>query len=405
MAGSVTEWIVESARKHHGTHGPAVSREIVREAIAAKKYDPEQHLDLRGLAEAALGRHTFEARLREWGQRAGWVSEAATEAVDLSIFRGVIQGNVAAVAERAYEDSKSVVDQLIGLAPDDPGMDPMQTRKNPVEGVATDPPRDVAPATDYGRTTFGSFFTEAPVADKVGLIALLPLEFVKANQSRRYINAAAEVARKVAIEERKRKLRVVLGVTNNYRRNGTGYNTYLTSGDRVNRLTNFILANGPAEIDRVMQLFDGMTNPFTGEPMEVDPTGILTVRANRFRLTEMLTADVIRTKTSDRDVEAASPLDFTGDVLTDRYVFNLLVQERGLTAAVAATWMAMGDFQRAFKWREIEPFKTVEVGPNDPAWPPAFFQDIVYATKSSFWGVGYVEDPFAVAEAYNSAAT
>jgi hypothetical protein len=404
MAASVTEWIVESARKHYGSHGPGIAGQIVREAIEAKKYEPERHLDLRGLAEATLGRHTFEARLREFGQRAGWVSES-TEAVDLSIFRGVIQGNVAAVTERVYEDSKSVVDQLIGMDPDDAGMDPMQTRKNPVDGVATDPPRDVAPATDYPRTTFSPYYTEAPVADKVGLIAVLPLEFVKANQSRRFINAAAEVARKVAVEERKRKLRVVLGITNNYKRNGTSYNTYLASGDRVNRLTDFVIASGPAQIDRVLQLFDAMTNPFTGEPMEVDPTAILTVRGNSFRMKEMLNADLIRETASTTEVETANPLEFTGDVLTDRYVYNLLVAERGLSAAVAATWTAIGDFQRAFKWREIEPFHTFEVGPNDEAWPPHFFQDIVYATKSRFWGVGYVDDPFAVAEAYNSSAT
>lgn len=405
MAASRTEWVVENARKHFPVHGPGIGAELVREAIAEGKYDPERHLNLRELAEATLGRHTFEARLREYGQRAGWVSESAsTEGVDLSIFRGVIQGNVAAVTELVYEDSASVVDQLVGDAPDDAGMDPLQTRKNPVDGVAGDPPRDVAPATDYPRTGFSPHYTEAPVADKVGLIALLPLEFVKANSVRRYINAVKEVARKVMVEMRKRKLRLVTGVTNNYKRNGTSYNTYLTSGDRVNRITNFVIANGPAEIDRLMQLFDGMTNPFTGEPMETDPTAIVTTRGNRFRLKEMLLADTLRETAGTTEVEADSPLDFTGEVLWDRYVYNLLVNERGLSAAVAATWMAMGDFQKAFKWREIEPFKTVEVGPNDPSWPPHFFQDIVYGTKSGFWGVGYVDDPFSVAEAYNAAA-
>jgi hypothetical protein len=398
-AASVTEWIVESAKKHYPSHGPGIGREIVRGAIAKKKLTPYD-LNLRELAELSLGRHTFEARLREWGQRSGWVSES-TEAVDLSIFRGVIQGNVGAVMDRAYEDAASVVDQLIGNAPDDAGMDPMQTRKDPIAGVATDPPRDVAPATDYPRTGFSPYYVEAPIPDKVGLIAVLPLEFVKANATRRYIDAAAEVARKVGIEERKRKLRVVLGITNNYKRNGTSYNTYLTSGDRVNSVVNLDLTAGPAELDRIAQLFDAMTNPFTGEPMDVEPKVILTTRGNQFTLRTMLGADEIRVTNADGEVVAANPFDFGGQILTDRYVYNMLVAERGLSAAEAASWMLIGDPQRAFKWREVEPFHTYEVGPNDEDWPPHFFQDIVYAAKARFWGAGYVADPFAVAEAFN----
>lgn len=405
MAGSVTEWIVETAKQAHAGHGADAGGLIVREAIAQKKFSPDR-LNLRELAEACLGRHTFEHTLRTFGARAGWVSEAI-EGVDLSTFRSVVAANVGAVQERAYQDSKSVVDQLLGTAPDDAGTDPMQTRKDPVEGVATDPPRDVAPGTDYPRTGFSPFYTEAPIPDKVGLIACLTMEMVKANQVQRFIRGNEEVARKVGVEERKRKLRVVVGVTNNYRRNGTGYNTYLTAGDRVNRLTDFIVGNGPDELDRLAQVFEAMTNPFTGEPMDVDPKAILSTRGNQLRLREIIGTRTVRITSGSQEFEAPveNPFDFAGEVLTDRYVYNLLVNERGLTAAVAKTWVMIGDPQRAFKWREVEPFRTYEVGPNDPAWPPAFFQDVVYATKSSFWGVAYVADPFAVAEGYNSAAT
>lgn len=404
MAASVCEWIAETALRHTPERGPNFGAQLVAESIQKKKYDPRRDLQLRVLAETLMGK-AFEAKLRAWGGRAGWVAEA-TEANDLSAFRSVMQANVAAVSDQVYEDSDSVTDQLLGMAPDEAGMDPMAPVRVPISGVATDPPRDVAPATDYPRTGFAPYYIEAPIADKVGLIAVCPLEWVKANQAKRFINEAAEVSRKVLVERRKRRLRVVLGITNNYKRNGTSYNTYLTSGDRVNKLTNFVIANGPAELDRLNQLFDAMTNPFTGEPMDVDVDTILTVRGNIFRLREMLNAPLERITSGSSEIEAPTPpFDFGGTVLTDRYVYNLLVAEGGLTAAKAATAVFMGDFQRAFKVREVEPFHTHEVGPMDEDWPPGFFQDIVYATKARFWETSYVADPFAVSMAYNDSAT
>lgn len=403
MANSVTEWLAESALKLTPDRGPAVGGEFVREAIAAGKFKPDQ-LNLRELADVCLGKHAAESRLRAWGQRAGWVGEA-TEAVDLSAFRSVMQANIGAVMDAAYEDSGSVVDQLIGTDPDETGMDPLAPVRHPVAGVASDPPRDVAPATEYPRTGFGPNYIETPIPDKVGLVAVCPLEWVMANRNRRFINEAEEVVRKVRVEERKRKLRVVLGIVNNYKRNGTSYNTFLTSGDRVNRLTNFVVASGPVELDRLAQLFNAMTNPFTGEPMDVDVSGILTVRGNVFRLREMLGAQLTRVTAGSEQVEApVPPFDFEGPVLTDRYVYNLLVAERGLSANVAATYVQIGDFQRAYKWREVEPFYRREVGPNDESWPPHFFQDVVYGVKARFWGCAYVADPFAVSEAYNASA-
>lgn len=406
MANSVTEWLAESALRLTPDRGPAVGGEFVREAIAAKKYNP-LHLNLTELAQTCLGKHTYESRLRDWGKRAGWVGEA-TEATDLSAFRSVMAANVAAVMDQPYQDADSVTDQLFGTEPDEAGMDPLAPIRHPVGGVATDQPKDKAPAAEYARTGFGPGYIDTPIPDMVGLVAVMTLEWVKANRWRRFVNEAREVKRKVLIERRKRRLRVALGITNNYKRNGTGYNTFLTSGDRVNRLTDLVLttATAPDEVDRLLQLFDSMTNPFTGEPMDdFTPTALLTVRGNRLTLAKALGTQLVRVVSGTQEYETPAPVEFNGTILSDRYVYNMLVAERGLTAAQAKTYVQVGDFQAAYKVREVEPFTDAEVGPDDPAWPPAFFQEVVYAVKSRFWEVPYVADPFRVAEAYNSAAT
>ena len=402
MANSVTEWLVESARKLGPTHGPDVGRSLVREAIAAEKFDPYK-LNLTQLAAGCFGA-AWEGRMRQVSARAEWAAEA-TEANDLSTFRALIGANIAQVQEDAYRGVTTVADQLVGRWESE-GDDPLNELTIPYPAVATDPSRDVAPGTDYPRTGFSPYYVTAPRPDKHGLIAVLTMELVRANRTRMWLDASAEVARKVGIEEVKRKLRLVLGITNNYSRNGTAYSTYLTSGARVNQLDDLDFTAGPAELDRMEQLFNGMVHPITGEPIDVMPTTIFSVRGNRFRIKKALETTEIRQTDANGDVVSVSgnPLDFAGDILTDPRAKQLLIDEGGLSAAEASTWTAMGDFPAAFKWREVEPFHTFEVGPNDEAWPPHFFQDIVYATKARFWGVGYVADPYLVVSAYKADA-
>ena len=399
MANSVTEWLVETALKHGADRGPGIGGQLVREAIAAKKFTPHQ-LNLRELAIGCFGGLTWEARMKRYSSQAGWVQEA-TEAVDLSAFRSIIGTNVAAVMQDTYTESTSVVDQLVGTY-DSSSDDPLNELTIPLPAIATDNGRDVAPGTDYPRTGFSPWYISAPRPDKYGLIAVLTMELVRANRTKQWLDAASEVARKVAIEEVKRKLRLVLGITNNYTRNGTTYNTYLTSGDRVNLVNDLNLANGPAELDRLDRLFGNMVHPATGEPMDIEANTILTVRGNLYSVKNAAGVTEIRTTEGDVTTLAGSPFTWSGPILYDKRAQSMLDAEGGLSTTEAATWMAMGDFQKAFLWREMEPFHTFEVGPNDESWPPAFFQDIVYGCKARFWGTGFVADPFRVVAGYNA---
>lgn len=399
MANSATEWLVETALKHGRDRGPAFAADLTRTAIAEKKFSPRKHLNLKALAEACFGR-TWESRMARLSANREWTVEAP-EAVDLSAFRGVIGTNVAAVMEDTYKESTSVVDQLVGVVNDQDG-DPMNELTVPLPGVATDNSKDVAPGMEYPKTGFSPWYVVAPRPDKHGLIGVLTLELVKANRTRDFLDAMSEVSRKVTIEMIKRKLRVVLGITNNYNRNGTTYSTYLTSGDRVNKFTDLNLLNGPQELNRFLKLFQGMTHPATGEPMDVEPTAMLTSVGNGYTLRAAKGTTEIRTTSGSIETIVNNPLDWDGPVLVDRRVASLLDVEGGLSAAEAATWVAVGDFQRAFKWREVEPFHTHECGPDDENWPPHFFADVVYAAKARFWGCAFVADPFSVVSAYDA---
>jgi hypothetical protein len=132
---------------------------------------------------------------------------------------------------------------------------------------------------------------------------------------------------------------------------------------------------------------------------------VLTSRANLYTFNEAAQVQEIRTTVSGVETVTGNPVTLNGPVVTDIRLQKVLTTYLGLTAAQAATWLAMGDFRRAFKWRRVRDFETEEAGPDDPTWPPSFYQEIVYACRALWESCPFVGDPYAVMSAYNSSAT
>lgn len=414
MAASATEWVAETVLRHLPARGPGFGRAFVREAFAQKKFAPSQ-LHLTELARGVYG-PAWEARLRQVSARSGWVGES-TEAVDLSAWRDIVGAVATEAIEAGYQQTVSQVDQLVGTwtsSTDDPNNELLV----PYPSAATDPSRDVAPGTEYPKTGFTHYAIRTPVPVKHGLIAQLTLEVVRANRRQQFLDALGEVGRVVGLEMVRRKLRLVLGITDSYTvvtpaGVATTTATYVTTAGRANLLDDLNLANGPAEIDRLERQFVNMTHPLTGEPIDVTPTAMFTTRANKYTLSNAAMVNEIRTTTGGVEMITGNPVSFSGPIITDVRATTLLTTEAGLeasplSAAEAATFVAIGDFQRAFKWREVEPLTTFEAGPGDMneagnvTWAPAFYQDVTYACKARWWGVGFVYDPYAVLAAYNN---
>lgn len=412
MAHSVTEWLAETVVRHTPGRGPGFGRAFVREAVAQKKFDRRQ-LHLTELAKTLFG-PTFESRLQTVSSRGQWVGEAE-EAVDLTAWRDIVGAVATEAIEAGYQQVVSPVEQLV--ADWDSADDPNNPLLVPYPGAATDTSRDVAPGTEYPKTGFSHYSIKTPVPVKHGLIAQLTLELVLANRRQQFLDALAEVGRVVGLEMVRRKLRLVLGITQNYTvvtpaGGETTTATYVTTAGRANLVVDLNLADGPKEIDRLQQKFVGMTHPLTGEPIDVQPTAMFTVPANKYTLANAANVQEIRTTVSSVELITGNPVTFSGPIITDVRAPGLLTTEAGvevgaLSAAEAATFVVLGDFQRAFRWRKVRDLETFEAGPGDmnesagTTWPPAFYQDVVYACKARWWGCGFVYDPYVVLAAYN----
>ena len=415
MANSVTEWLCETAKAHTPANGPGFGRRLVREMTAAKKFSPDR-LHLTELAAGCFG-PAWESRLRQVSARHGWVAES-TEAVDLTAWRDIVGAVATEAIEVGYQQAVSPVEQLCDdwMSQDD---DPVNELLVPYPTVATDVSKDVAPSMEYPKTAFNHYSVVAPVPVKHGLIAQLTLEVVKANRRKQFLDALGEVGRVVGLEQVRRKLRLVLAITNNYTTVTpagvrTTRNTFVTTAGAANLVTDLNLANGAAEIDRLERKFADMRHPLTNEPIDVVPTGMFTTRGNRYALAKAATVSEIRETSGAVQSISPNPVNFAGPILSDVRAQRLLESEAGiegsaLTAGEAATVTVLGDFKRAFKWRKVEDMTTFEAGPGDTnesadgaKWPPAFFQDVVYACKARWWGCPFVYDPYAVVFAYTA---
>lgn len=420
MANSAQEWICETAKAH--ADRPGLARQLVREMREKKKFNPRSEgsdgMNVRELAEQCFGRYTWESRMREYGARKGWVGEASAEAVDASVFRDYFGAVAIEQVEMGYAEAASIANQLVGDWVSGTSIQDVATI--PEMAATPDKALNVAAGMDYPRAGFSPVGVLAPRPNKFGLIAALTLEMVRSNQKTEILDAYAEVGRVVGQEERDRKMRVVLGVTNNYTRNGVNTNTYLTSGAYANSLTDFVLTNGPKEIDRLLQLAAVQAHPIHGREIEFNPTAILIPNAGAFNTRHQTNlaeyVEPVGTQTSTPNVMGKSvgnPLGQNFPIMIEKSIQRIGVAGAsaeepglGLTAAKTKTLFIVADFQRAFKWRMVEPFSVFETGDlSNDYWPPAFFQDVVWACKARSWGAAFVREPRYAYRGYNDSAT
>lgn len=398
----VAKVLVEKARELE----PGQFRSFVRECLSQKKFNAEPDGDgprfhVREAAEQAFGRDTWARGLREISARRSWVAEASTGATDASAFVTAIAAMSHASMEDGYKERTSELLSLPGKfeTPDQPEGTKDIIHKYSATGAV----QAVAPGTEYPRTGFATLKITAPEPTKFGLIAALTIEAVKSNDTRGFLKDNLDVGRAVGQHELEAFIRVLTGIKSSYTRNGTLYSTYLTSGSWVNSITDFNIDNGPAEFDRMDQLFDQMVHPVTGKSITVNPTGVIAVGKCYFRTKTTVNASQIRTQSATSGVNTTTvgpnPLEGFTDVKRDPNIRRMLVAEGGLSATQADTQLFYGDFKEAILKREVEPF-TVEETANDT--DIAFFADIVHAVKGRWWGSYFVHDPLSIISAYHS---
>lgn len=373
-------------RRRYELDGARQTVKHLSEAISQGHLKPED-FSLRDLAEALVPEGREWLRLLDPRSSGGVNLVEAGEAVDVTAFLNITGQVIYAKILEAYSQEAFVVSRLVDTIPTR-----LDGERIPGIGRIKDEATEVPPGMPYPNVSFGEDYIDTPSTTKHGLIVPVTREAIFFDRTNLVLNRAAEVGEILGLNKEKRLIDLVIGETNNYKWNGTLYQTYRCLGENV-PWVNVVFSNELVDwtnVDAAEQRFADMLDPSTGEPVLVQPTTVLVMPAYRhaanrvFKATE-ITYQAIGSATT---TSAANPLrNYT--VVDSRLVYRRLIA-LGVAPEEAKTWWFIGDFRRAFAYMENWPITVTQSPMNSEA---DFNQDILVRFKASERGAAAVINP------------
>lgn len=254
---------------------------------------------IRGLAESLCG-HQWAESLNQQQANGYRVAEAGTAAAaihpgnlpNVSAFLGSVTGLLDASILETYEAPEFIIDTLVDVVQS-------KTRQHSMIGVGIigDVRMRRNPGDPYNFAQFQERYIRTPETQQDALGCQVTFEAVYFDQTSQVLDRARSVGTVLGRQKEFDGFSVIAGVTNPYNYNGTGYNTYLTSGNWINKVTGNTLTDW-TQINVVNAMFSRMTDQETGNRIAVTPDTLICSP------TKKLTARYIQAAT---DVEARTP--------------------------------------------------------------------------------------------------
>lgn len=369
------------------SYGITKTAKFLGDAIRDKKIS-KHSISIRQLAESFLG-HNWAENLYRYNS--GVRVQEASEGVDASSFTAITGQLLVNEIKDKFDLAKLIGDDVCETIPVTNGN--LKEQKVPWLSNVIDSVEKVEEGMPYPHTTFSPNFIEYPAIEKIGKICAVTMEAIYSDLTGQILDSAGSVGTYCGLAREERILRVVLGLVNNHKWNGSSYNTYLSSGAWTNTVGNFVLKDWTS-VNTLEQLFTNMLDPNTGKNILIEPKQMLVMPANRYRAIRAFSANVTRsgdfaTSGNPDQIEAPNPLDKDYQILTSPHARRLLT-ESGVSTSIADSYVFLGDFKKAFIWREAKPLTVVEAPAQNPR---EFEQDIALAVKASLMGVAAVRDP------------
>jgi hypothetical protein len=328
----------------------------------------------------------------------------ATEAVDASNFAAITGQILITTVQEKYKLASFIGDQLVSTIPAGQNL---STEIIPWLSDISPSPEVVQPGMPYPQTQFSGNYVRLPAIEKVGRICAITAEMIYSDKTSQALASAESVGTYCGLVREERILNTVLGLTGSYvygRATGeeSTLNTYSTTAQAgmtfgfINKVSSYALSNF-ASINTLEQLFYQMKDPNTGKPIDVFGPGMqmLVMPFQKYTASRILNPQTVTkngpfaTSGDVEQLESPNPLDNNYGLLTSAHARNLLVTS-GIAASTADKYVYLGNFKKAFVWREAKPMEVVQAPANNWA---EFNQDIAVAIKASWWGSAGVTDP------------
>ncbi len=358
------------------------------EALRDGHLKPED-FSIREIAEVTLGSEW----VRQMDPRSAEVGLLeATEGIDVTAFSNITGQVVQAKVLEAYNQEAFVLSRLVESIPTR-----LDGERIPGIGRIPDEAEEIHPGMPYPNVGFGEDYIETPQTTKRGFIVPVTKEAIFFDRTHLILQRAAEVGEILGLNKEKRLIDLLIGVMNNYKWNGTAYDTYYASGDPgpdggptpwVNVLDEELV--DWTDVDAAEQLFADILDPNTGEPVLVQATTVLVTPAYRHAAHRVFNAAEITYTAAGAETAttAANPLG-KYRVAESRLAYRRILAS-GVASADAKKWWFIGDFRKAFAYMENWPVTVTQSPPGSEA---EFTQDIVVRFKASERGAAAVINP------------
>lgn len=403
---NLKEAYISCVRNHGLLEGEALFKQHLtdvnkkRGLNGGREGDPK--FSIRALAEGCLGENWAD------NYRAGCIliqrhMVEAQGAIDVSAFSNITGQLLIDKVRDNYEGPEFIGDQLmetIGVTNGNLGK-----HRVPWLSRVKDDPGVLQPMQPYPETQFVEQYIDLPAVEKRGEKISISMEAIYADLTKQMVERAQDIGYRIRYQKEERQIRVVAGIVNNWVYGGNAFNTYLNGSI----YTNLVSGNQILDYRGIAQLellFQNMQDLVTGKAIMVPPES-MSVLCVPYKIPELKIAfHAARTRSGPYGQTGATntQAEFEGvptindkdyPLVKSQILWRLLTDTavnggQALTPTQAKEYVFMGNFKKAFVYREVEPFKTEQAPPGNPA---EFEQDIVVQVKVREWGVAGVQAP------------
>ena len=237
-------------------------------------------------------------------------------------------------------------------------------------------------------------YIQTPQTLKRGMIDALTKEAVFFDRTGVLLSRCGEVGEFLGLNKEKRLIDAFLDqnvTTHRYNWKGTTYASYQSASPWVN-----VIASGNAladwtSVDAAEQVMAAIRDPWTGEPIMIQPKDLVVSRSKLYTARRVVTATEIEVVTPGFATSGAPTKTVTPNPIQSyRIISSQLLGARMSLASEAASDWFIGDVARAVNYMENFPLTVVQAPTNSEA---EFQRDIVMQWKASERGAAAVVEP------------
>lgn len=363
--------------------------ESFAEGLETKQIDLNR-VSIRSLFENFIpgGREIVDS----WNPRHGGGGISLTEAagaVDSALFSNITGQIVYTRIMQAFAAEEYVFSKIV------PSI-PTQFNGEKIAGITRigDEAQVVPEGRPYPLAGVSEDYIQTPQTVKRGMIDALTREAVFFDRTGVLLQRCGEVGEFLGLNKEKRLIDAVLDqntITHRYNWKGTSYATFQASTPWVNVIASGNPLTDWTSVDQAEQTLAAIRDPWTGEPIMIQPKDLVVTRSKLYTARRIVTATEIEVvtpgyATSGSPTRTATPNPIQGY----RIISSQLLGARMALAAEATSDWIIGDVARAVNYMENFPLSVVQAPANSEA---EFQRDIVMQWKASERGAAAVVEP------------